>query len=200
VDSGEERVMHGVVIDTSGRPVGVQRMWPMLVVHGGLIGVLGLATLVWPALTATTFVVLLGAFLIVDGIASLLFGVRRRKQRQGGGGWTFHGVVALGFGLVAVIWPQAVAFLALVVMGLWLLLISLITVGVGSALRRSGSRVWGWPTAFGVIGIVLSLVMIFNPAGSLLAVTAVLGVLLLAGGIALVAAGLRMRRFQLTGQ
>ena len=29
--------MHGVVIDTSGRPVGVQRMWPMVVVHGGLL-------------------------------------------------------------------------------------------------------------------------------------------------------------------
>ena len=192
--------MHGVVIDTSGRPVGVQRMWPMVVVHGGLLGLLGLATLVWPALTATTFVVLLGAFLIVDGIASLVFGARRRRERLGGTGWTFHGVVALGFGVIAVIWPQAVAFLALIMMGFWLLLISAIVIAVGSALRRSGSRVWGWPSAFGVIGVVLSLVMIFNPAGSLLAVTAVLGVLLLAGGIALVAAGLRLRRFQLTGR
>src|SRR6478735_11962840 len=180
--------MHGVVIDSSGRQLGSQRMWPMLVVHGGLLSVLGLATLVWPALTATTFVMLLGAFLIVDGIASLVFGNRRRRQQLGGRGWTFHGVVALLFGLVAVVWPQFVTYFALILVGFWLLLLSVVLVGVGMTLRSAASRVWAWPTVFGAIGMVASLVMIFNPAGSLLAVTAVLGVLLLVGGIALVSA------------
>ena len=69
--------------------------------------------------------------------------------------------------------------------------------GEGSETAAAGEQhlvVRAMRAAFGAIGVVLSMVMIFNPAGSLLAVTAVLGVLLLVGGIALVSAGVRMRR------
>ena len=85
----------------------------------------------------------------------------------------------------------------LFVLGFWPLLIGVVITAIGLQLRRTSPRFWWAPLVLGVLGIVFGLMMIFHPAETMVAVTSILGVLTLIGGVMLVAGGLRLRKLQL---
>ncbi len=183
-----------MVIDAGGRPLGVHRVWPLLVFRGALMAALGVATLVWPALTATALIVMFGIFLLLDGIAAIALGLARRKQRRGGGGWFGQGVFATVAGLVAIIWPDIAAYVVLLFLAFSIVILSVVLFGVGLAMRAARSRYWGWPVGFAWVGIVMSILLTVNPSSGVLGFTTLLGVFLTIGGVALVAGGLEVRR------
>ena len=191
-------MMRGVVVDTTGRPVGLQRIWPMLVTRGALMAGFGILTLVWPQLTAIVLISIFGIYAVIDGLTAIVYGIIRRRRGEGGRGWTFQGVVALAAGLVALIWPTATAVVVLLILGFWAVLIGAIVLSVGLALRRAKSRLWGFPVGLGLAGLIFGIVLIAEPADSLLGLTSVLGIVLLLAGVLLAGAGLRLRRRQLT--
>lgn len=170
-----------------------RRVWPLLVVRGALMAVFGIATLVWPALTAVVLISVFGAYAIVDGIITLGYGFTRRRSGRGGNGWMLQGGIAVVAGLIALFWPAATASVVLFLLGFWALLIGVVIAAIGLQLRRTAPRFWWAPLALGVLGIVLGLVMIFEPAEALLGLAVLLGILTLVSGGLLVAGGLRLR-------
>ena len=176
----------------------VRRVWPLLVVRGVLMAGFGLATLVWPALTAAVLIAVFGAYAVIDGVITLGYGLGRRRTRQGGNGWLLQGGIAVVAGLVALFWPVATGAVVLFVLGFWALLIGVVIAVIGLQLRRSAPHFWWAPLALGVLGIVFGLVLIFQPAEAVVALASILGVLTLIGGVLLVAGGLRLRKLQLT--
>ena len=176
----------------------VRRVWPLLVVRGALMAVFGLATLVWPSLTAVVLIAVFGAYAVVDGIVTLAYGFRRRRSRQGGNGWLLQGGIAVVAGLIALFWPAATGAVVLIVLGFWALLIGVVIAVIGLQLRRTSPRFWWAPFGLGVLGVVLGLVMIFQPASAMVALASILGVLTLIGGVMLVVGGLRLRNLRLS--
>lgn len=174
----------------------VRRVWPLLVVRGALMAVFGLATLVWPSLTAAVLISVFGAYAVVDGVITLAYGMRRRRTRQGGNGWVLQGGIAVGAGLIALFWPVATGAVVLFVLGFWALLIGLVITAVALQLRRTNRRLSWAPLVLGLLAVVLGLVMIVEPAETMVALASVLGVLTLIGGATLVAGGLRLRSWR----
>lgn len=170
-----------------------RRVWPLLVVRGALMAAFGLLTLLWPALTAVVLIAVFGAYAVLDGVVTLGYGLSRRRSRLGGNGWLLQGVIAVAAGLVALFWPAATGAVVLVVLGFWALLIGAVIAAIGLQLRRSGSAFWWAPAVLGVLGVVLGLVMVFQPAEAMVALSSILGVLTLLGGVLLVVGGLRLR-------
>ncbi len=175
----------------------VRRVWPLLVVRGVLMAGFGLATLVWPALTAVVLIAVFGAYAVIDGVVTVGYGLTRRRSGRGGRGWLLQGGIAVTVGLIALFWPAATGAVVLFLLGFWALLIGLVLTAVGLQLRRSAPRFWWAPFTLGLLGVVLGLVMIVEPADALTGLAAVLGVLTLIGGTLLVVGGLRLRRLQL---
>jgi uncharacterized membrane protein HdeD (DUF308 family) len=175
----------------------VRRVWPLLVVRGLLMAVFGLATLVWPSLTAVVLIAVFGAYAVVDGIITLAYGFSRRRSRQGGNGWLLQGGIAVVAGLIALFWPAATGAVVLFVLGFWALLIGVVIAAIGLQLRRTSPRFWWAPLVLGLLGVVFGLIMIFQPAETMVALASILGVLTLLGGVMLVAGGLRLRKLQL---
>ncbi len=176
----------------------VRRVWPLLVARGALMAVFGLATLVWPALTAAVLIAVFGAYAVIDGVITLAYGFSRRRTRQGGNGWLLQGGIAVVAGLIALFWPVATGAVVLFVLGFWALLIGVVILVIGLQLRRSSPRFWWAPSALGILGIVFGLVLIVQPAETMVVLAAVLGVLTLIGGVMLIVGGLRLRKLQLT--
>lgn len=175
----------------------VRRVWPLLVVRGALMAVFGIATLVWPALTAVVLIAVFGAYAVIDGLITLGYGFTRRRSGRGGNGWLLQGGIAVVAGLIALFWPAATGAVVLFLLGFWALLIGVVVAAVGLQLRRTAPRFWWAPLALGVLGIILGLVMIFEPAEAMIGLAAILGVLALLSGALLIAGGLRLRSLQL---
>ncbi len=180
------------------QPTGMRRLGPMLVARGSLMAVFGLLTLIWPALTAVVLISIFGAYAVIDGVVTIGYGLAGRRSGHGGRGWLWQGAIAVAAGLIALFWPAATASVVLIVLGFWALLIGVVVAAVGLQLRRRSAQFWLWPTLLGVLGIVLGLILIFEPADALVALTVVVGVVMLLSGALVITGGLRLRRLHLT--
>jgi uncharacterized membrane protein HdeD (DUF308 family) len=179
-------------------PVGMRRIWPLLVARGALMAAFGILTLVWPALTAVALISIFGIYAIIDGVASIGFGLSGRRTGRVGGGWVVQGVIAVVAGFIALFWPAATGVVVLLILGFWALLIGVVLAGIGLRLRRTSPGFWLWPFVLGAIAIIFGLVLIVEPASALVGLATVIGIVTLIGGVFLILGGLRLRRAQLT--
>ncbi len=174
-------------------PGAMTRIWPIIVVRGVLMAGFGIATLVWPQLTAVVMISIFGFYAIIDGLMSIGYGMAGRRAGRGGGGWISQGVIAILAGLIALIWPKATGVVVLLILGFWALMIGLVLTALAFRLRQTGVPQWWYLLVIGLIGVVFGLVMIFEPVSSLLTLLKVVGFFALVGGILLVVGGFRLR-------
>ena len=78
--------------------------WAMLV--EGLIGVAaGIATVVWPGLTALALLYMIAFWSVATGVFEIVAAIRLRKEIQGEWALVLSGVLSVLFGLILVIFP-----------------------------------------------------------------------------------------------
>ena len=65
--------------------------------------------------------------------------------------------------------------------------------GAGQAARRRGVNAWGWTLAAGVLNVVFGVLLLIWPATGILALVWLVGIFMLAGGIALIVLAFRVR-------
>lgn len=108
-------------------------------------------------------------------------------------GWLlFRGIVAVLFGISAILMPiTALGSLALV-FAAYLLVDGVAAIGCGLKTAQAHGR-WKWLMVEGVLGIVAGLVVALLPGGAILGLVTLAAVWALVSGGALVAAALRMR-------
>lgn len=73
-----------------------------------------------------------------------------------------RGVLAVIFGIIALVWPSITLAILIVVFGLFVLLSSIVT-GVGAIARAGTGQLWGWQLTAGVLGIVAGLIILRWP-------------------------------------
>jgi uncharacterized membrane protein HdeD (DUF308 family) len=113
-----------------------QNWWLMLLL--GVAGLLlGIATLVWPRLTALLLLYMIAARALVTGILDIITAIRLRKEIEGEVLLILGGLASVLFGLIAFVRPGAGA-LAVVS------LIAIYALFVGTILIILAFRVRGW--------------------------------------------------------
>jgi uncharacterized membrane protein HdeD (DUF308 family) len=173
------------VSTVSGSDVAGGPDWRWLAVSGALVGALGSLAVLFPLATGLSISVLFGGLLVVAGFAHLVHA------------FTAGGVAAVAWqGLLAVVYTvTGISLLANPVVGLASLSLLLIAyflaagvVEVGVGIQRRDRPYWLLTVASGAISIILaSLLWAGFPSTAAWALGLLLGVNLLASGIAMVA-------------
>ncbi|PFG42934.1 uncharacterized membrane protein HdeD (DUF308 family) [Isoptericola jiangsuensis] len=169
-----------------------RRIWYWPVVRGVLAVLFGLLAVFLPDKTPGLLVQVFGAFVIVDGIVSLVDGLRRRGS-QAGSVNTGIGVVAVVFGAVMLFLPGVTLGLVLALIAIWAMLFGLLQVFGAFALRSRGGGSWVWSLVSGLLFVALAVVCLVNPSGAIEFMSVVVGLFAIAIGVLLVAFGLKMR-------
>lgn len=129
-----------------------------------LIGILAIALAVYcmfmPLATILTLQILFVIGFLAMGVAQIIFSVANRKRLHGWGWYLTGGVIDILF--AAALWVLPVVSLIIFV-GIWVLVQSVWGIALSIELQSVGSRSWGWLLALGIIGILLSFVIIANP-------------------------------------
>jgi uncharacterized membrane protein HdeD (DUF308 family) len=143
----------------SGRLAG---LWWAFFLRGILAAAVGIAALFWPMGSISLLLQLVGLLLVADGGLSL-FGLGRRGAAGG------VGIGAIIIGLVLIIWPEAAARFAFVLLGAF----ALIT-GVGSLLTWRQLPDWDperlTTRNVGISALLIGLVLVFWPGSGLVAI------------------------------
>jgi uncharacterized membrane protein HdeD (DUF308 family) len=177
----------------------VRGLWWMVLVRGILLVLLGIVTLWQPFAAVLAFAFVFGIYAIADGVLVIIAAVSSRKQYTGWGWLIAQGILTIIAGILIVSLPTAAGLIGVFAI-LWFLVISTFAAGVmeiSAAVRHHGSdKAWG--ITGGVLdilfGILLALLAIFSPGGTLVATVWVVGIGALVFGIVLIVTAFGVRR------
>jgi uncharacterized membrane protein HdeD (DUF308 family) len=166
----------------------VSTPWWVALIAGIALTILGVLLLLAPGLTLVVLVQFLGTYWLVDGIVRL---VSIFVDRSGWGWKLLVGVLGIFAGIAiiqhplwsAVVIPSTIT-LYLAVMGILIGIVEMIMAFRGA----------GWGTGIlGVVSIIFSILLLFNPLAGAIAVPFLFGGLALVGGIATAVLSFQMR-------
>ncbi len=89
------------------------RIWWLVAIRG-IAGILvGIAAFMWPGMTLAVLVLLLGAYILVDGAFALVAGIRMTREINSWWVLVLEGVAAIILGLLTFVLPGATVLVVL---------------------------------------------------------------------------------------
>jgi uncharacterized membrane protein HdeD (DUF308 family) len=169
-----------------------QTSW-MLAWRGAVALLFGVLALAWPGLTLLWLVVLFAAYALIGGAVSVVGGLAHRKSDDHWWLALLLGLVSLGAGIIAIVYPNLTAFVLVLLMGANAIATGVLDIVMAVRLRKLIRGEWVLVLA-GIVSIVFGvLVFLFPEAGALALVWLIGAYAIVAGGL-LLAAALRARR------
>ena len=179
------------VMDTNVKAA-AKAVWWLVLLRGIFMVIFGVIALVSPDIALLTLVWVFGFYAILDGIAAIVIGIRTRGEPHWV--WTIvQGVVSVLAGVIALFWPGVTALALLFVVAFWAIVLGIGETGGAFASRESGSNAWGWTLATGILNVIFGVLLLIWPASGILTLIWLVGIFTLAGGVALIVLGFRVR-------
>ena len=164
--------------------------------RGILATIFGLVAIFMPGITLEILTVLLGAFLVVDGLTSFLVSVRGRGKGFQGGALLFEGLAGIIVGVLTFFWPGITVVALILMVAFWAMITGVLELIAAVALRHEIEGEWFLGLS-GIVSILFSVILFVQPGTSAVAIVWMIGVYALVFGLALVFLGLRLRKHNL---
>jgi uncharacterized membrane protein HdeD (DUF308 family) len=173
--------------------------WWALALRGLVALLFGIATFAWPRITLSFLVALFGAYVLVDGVFSVIAAFRHDAAREGPW-WAYllGGVLGIGIGVVTFLWPGLTAMGLLFMIAFWAIMIGFLELITAIRLRRIVPGEWLDALA-GVLMIMFGVFLLLFPGVGALSVLWMIGTFAIAIGILMIALGFKMRSLRDTG-
>jgi uncharacterized membrane protein HdeD (DUF308 family) len=162
------------------------RSWWLIALVGALSTIAGVVVLIKPGNSLSALAVILGVFLLLDGIieliAALFAGTRNRGTLAG------SGAITAIIGMLLIRHPiEGVTFVALLA-GIWLVTIGLIR--IIAAFETAAHR--GWSVTVGAIELIAGAVIVADPNIGFATLALLAGIAFIANGLGTLALGWAM--------
>ncbi|MFD6175834.1 MULTISPECIES: HdeD family acid-resistance protein [unclassified Isoptericola] len=175
-----------------------RRLWYWPVIRGVLALLFGLLAIFLPDKTPGLLVQVFGVFVLIDGLVSIIDGIRRRGTSAGSVN-TGIGIVSLVVGALMLFIPNFFLGFVLVLIAIWALLVGLLQLFVVPTMRRRGGASWVWNLIVGLLLIALAVVCFVNPSSAIVGLSIVIGVFAVIIGIVMIALGVKLHQLGTQG-
>lgn len=166
-------------------------LWWAMLVRGIIAVVVGFCALVWPSASIGLLVMLVGVFVLLDGVTGLIGALQNGLR----GAHLVQAVLGIAIGLALLFWPTGSIRLLLVVFGVWFVLIGISQFWAARQNQIDGDDRSALSIIGGVIG-VLGLILVFWPGTGVVAISWLIAFAALLLGAILIFLALRLRRLQ----
>jgi uncharacterized membrane protein HdeD (DUF308 family) len=167
--------------------------WWLVLLKGMVLLALGLVFLVWPAKSVVTVTVFIGLLLTFDGLFGVLSGLLSSRNEDHRWSSVIQGLIAIALGLAVFNWPKITLGFLIFVLAAWMLVIGIFTVATAISLRKEMYGNW-LISAMGLFALLLSLVLFTNPAGTVVFLSVIYGVVTLITGIFTIALAMDLKK------
>jgi uncharacterized membrane protein HdeD (DUF308 family) len=173
--------------------------WWALALRGVIAILFGLAALLRPGIALEALILLFGAYVLVDGVFSIVgvFG----GTRAGTPRWLLllEGVVSILAGLIAFIFPGLTALALLYLIAAWAIITGGVQIGTAIRLRKEIQGEWALILG-GIASVLFGLILAVLPAVGILSLVWLIGAYAVAFGVLLLITAFRVRGRQNTGR
>lgn len=193
MSTSDTRVLGVFDVDESDAMSGLlaQNWWAVAL--RGVFGILfGVIALLLPGLTIGALVVWFAAYMLVDGIFTIVAGVRAAKRGERWGGFILEGIVDLVAGALALLVPIATVLVFVYLTAAWAVVSGVLMLAAVFRLRPTHGK---WLLGFsGVVSVVWGVLLVIAPLLGAVVMTVWLGAYALVFGAALLVLAFRLRR------
>lgn len=174
----------------------VSGIWAPVLLKGILAVILGILFLTNTATTLLLIMMFLGAYWFIDGIFTLITSFQAKEHNKIWMWGILVGVLSILAGLVVFFQPILSTIFTTTVliyfMGFMILISGLSSIVTGLRLRKTSDE--SMMILGGILAVLLGLLLLFNPALSLMMFVYMLGILSLVGGTILIILSFRIRK------
>lgn len=169
----------------------LSKNWWALALRGLVAVLFGLVVVFSPGSSLIVLVLAFGAYAMVDGVLSLIAGIRGTAGPQ----WLLivEGTVGVLAGVVAFAWPGVTALIVLYIVAFRAILGGIVGVVAAIALRREMEGEW-FLVLVGALSIFFGVLLAVLPVAGILSLVWLVGMYAVVVGIALLALASRVRR------
>ena len=176
--------------------------WKWFMVRGVVALALGVGAIVFPLSAVFAFTMVFAAYCLIDGVASLVAGVRgAREPGHRWGALIFSGIIGILIGVMFLVMPLvttvAYTFVVLFMLAAWAIITGALEIVAAIRLRKEIEGEWllGLSGAISVLlGIAIVVLVLPHPLASILSAAWLIAFFAFGTGVVLVMQALRLRR------
>ena len=170
----------------------ISRTWWMYLVRGLLAIAFGIVMLIWPKSTMSALILVIGAFVLADGIITVIAGFRSSSYLTRWWALVLEGLVGIGIGWLALSQPDMAMVVLGYLVGAWALMTGIFEIVAAIELRRVIPGEWTM-LLLGVLSIALGILLFVFPSEAVVAIGWVIGIYAIAFGIVEIIFAFRLR-------
>lgn len=159
------------------------KYWWVVLLSGILYVVLAFLLMFSPIASYITLSILFSVFMFVTGLFEIIFAVSNRKQIQNWGWNLVTGIIDFVIGIILVSNPGLGMAVIPILIAFWLMFHGLQTISFSIDFKQFGSKQWGWYLVLGILTILFSVLIIWQPGVGALSLVYLLSFTLLSVGI-----------------
>lgn len=168
------------------------RNWWALAVRGVLAIVFGVLAFVNPGITLAALILLFGAYSLVDGVFSIVAGLRAAQRHERWWPLALEGFVSIVVGILVFRIPAAAAFALLLLVSAWSIVTGVFRIAAAVRLRKEIEGEW-LLILNGLLSVAFGIVLMLFPAVGLVTLVWLVGMYAILFGVLLVALAFRVR-------
>ncbi len=170
--------------------------WYFVLLAGILLIGVGLWALIFPHQSVTALAIIFSLTFLASGILETIFSISN-KNIIGSWGWALAlGIIKLIIGLLLLINPAISALTLAFYIGFVILFRSLAAIVISFDLKKYYVLQWGNLLALGIIGFILSILLLVNPHFTAIATVVCLGLALIVSGAISVYSSLKLKKIK----
>jgi uncharacterized membrane protein HdeD (DUF308 family) len=164
--------------------------------HGWLLALRGVAAIVfgvlaviWPGVTIVALAILFGVFALVNGVILFVVAFRRRYDASRRVAHILLGLLNVGAGVVALLWPSITALVLVLVIGAWAVVSGVVDIWMAAVARGQWLMM-----ILGIVSIAAGVLILLRPDIGAVSLAIVLGVYAMIAGVLMLVEVWRERR------
>lgn len=139
------------------------KYWWLLLIAGVGVAIIGILAFIYPAASYVTFSIMFGILILCMGVLYSIFAISNRKNMVGWGWYLAGGILEIIFALFLLLrWDAAMVSLP-IFLGAWLMFRGITAIAAASELQSWGVKGMGWSIVAGILLIVCSIIILWNP-------------------------------------
>jgi uncharacterized membrane protein HdeD (DUF308 family) len=170
----------------------LMRNWWALALRGAAALIFGVLAFLWPSITLTVLIWIFAAYMLVDGVFSVVAGLRAAQRRERWWPFAVEGIFDLLAGAIAFLWPGIALLTFIYIIAFWAVLSGVALLAAAMRLRRAHGE--GLLILGGLLSLALGIIFLFWPMAGVVAIAWWIGAYAILFGAVMVMFALRLRR------
>lgn len=170
----------------------IARNWWSLVIRGVAGILLGVITIVAPAITFQALVLLFGAYALIDGVTGFAGAWRAARARDRWGALLLQGIAGIITAAVTILWPGITALALMLLIAAWAIVTGVLQIIAAIRLRRHISGEWLLALG-GILSVAFGVLVTIAPLAGALVIAIWVGAYALVFGVLLIGLGFKLR-------